>query len=173
VLWKQMHLGVGANAFVCVRRCPRLSLSLSLSLTLSLSLAFVLTFAWWCIAVIFALTCLSPLLFVSFLFSLRLCLSPVTLFSTLLSVTRVLALDFCLSVSPVPFLSVAFFPTLSLSVSLYIFLSLFPSDSLSPFLFLSFFLSRSLSFFFPSLFLCVPRSRSPQDHTRCSCALGT
>ena len=128
MLWKQMHLGVGVNAFVCVRRCPRLSLSLSLSLTLSLSLAFVLTFAWWCIAVIFALTCLSPLLFVSFLFSLRLCLSPVTLFSTLLSVTRVLALDFCLSVSPVPFLSVAFFPThpsLCLCLSLYLSLALF------------------------------------------------
>jgi len=39
-------------------------------LTLSLSLAFVLTFAWWRIAVIFALNCLCPLLSVSFLCSL-------------------------------------------------------------------------------------------------------
>ena len=47
-------------------RCLWLSLSFCLSLTLLLCLAFALTFAWWRIVVILAVTCLLPLVSVSF-----------------------------------------------------------------------------------------------------------
>ena len=96
-------------------------------LTLSLSLAFVLTFTWWRIDVILALTCLCPLLSVSLFFVLSpaLSLSSVTLFSTLLAVARVLPLDYFLSISlsfHYPFYLSRSFPlSLSLSLSLSFF----------------------------------------------------
>ena len=136
--WRQMPVVVGANNFECVDRYLWLSLSLSLYLWLYRSLShFFLTFTWWRIAVILALICLRPLLFVSFLFFHRVCLS-------FLSLARCCSCDYfqffflfsCVSVSPLFFL---FCRVLS------------HSDSLS----LSFLFSRSLSFFFSSLSLCV------------------
>ena len=100
-------------------------------------------------------------------------LFSVNLFSTLLAVARVLALEFFLSLSVslslhYPFSLSRSFPlchSLCLSLSLPL-RTLFLSDSLASFLslslslsvFLSFFLSRSRSLFFSSLSLCASLS---------------
>ena len=106
---------------------------------MSLSPAFFLTFTWWRIAVILALTCLRPLLSVSFLFSLRLCLS----FLNLLDVARVITLDFFLSLSVSLSLQYPFSLSCSLPLCLSLTLSLVLSCSLAHFP--SFFPSLSVS----------------------------
>jgi len=85
-------------------------------LTVSLSLAFVLTLPWWRIDVILVLTCLCPLLSVSFFFPLS---RSVSLCHSLLNLVRCRSraasrfLSFSNSLFQLPFLSVVFFPTLS------------------------------------------------------------
>jgi len=108
-------------------------------LTVSLSLAFVLTLPWWRIDIILVLTCLCPLLFVSFFCSLS---RSVSLCHSLINLARSCSrassrfLSFSISLFPLPFLSVACILTIS------------PSFSLSH------------SLFFSSLSLCVSPARA-------------